>query len=267
MNTTKCESSLLKGKKGIIMGIANDRSIASGIAESFVNHGAEIGLSYHPTLESRALKISEKLNASFAYPCDAEKDEEISGFFNKVGEQWDNVDFLVHSIAFANKDDLLGKYSKVNQEGFAKALNVSCYSFTAAARECAPLMKNGGSMLTLSYYGAQKYIPNYNVMGVAKAALEASVMYLANDFGKDNIRVNCISAGPVRTLASSAIQKFNELLSWHKTHSPIKSNTTLEEVGGSATYLASDLSKGVTGEIIYVDSGYHTIGVRDPENK
>ncbi len=263
--STDEQSNLLKGKRGIIMGIANNRSIASGIAESFTKHGAEIGVSYHPTLESRALSIADDLGAKFAYACDADHDEEISGFFKKVGEHWDNVDFLIHSIAFANREDMQGKYSNVHKEGFAKALNVSCYSFTAAARECAPLMRNGGSMVTLSYYGAEKYIPNYNVMGVAKAALEASVMYLANDFGIDNIRVNCISAGPIRTLASSAIKQFPELLHWHRTHSPIKSNTTLEEVGGTATYLVSDLSKGMTGEILYVDSGYHTIGVRSPE--
>ncbi|QEK38823.1 enoyl-ACP reductase FabI [Candidatus Cytomitobacter primus] len=248
------------------MGVANNRSIASGIAESFVNHGAEIGISYHPNLESRAVGIADQLNASFAYPCDADNEGEIAGFFNKVGNHWDNVDFLVHSIAFADKTYMNGKYSDVTKDAFAQAMNISCYSFTAAARECAPLMKNGGSMITLSYYGAVKYIPNYNVMGVAKSALEASVMYLANDFGVDNIRVNCISAGPVRTLASSAIKDFPELLTWHKTHSPIKANTTLEEVGGTATYLVSELSHGVTGEIIYVDSGYHTIGVRSPEN-
>ncbi|QEK38144.1 enoyl-ACP reductase [Candidatus Cytomitobacter indipagum] len=263
----ECKSNLLKGKRGVIMGIANDRSIASGIAEAFINHGAEIGISYHPALESRAMKIAESTGASFAHSCDAEKEGEIASFFNKVGQKWDNIDFLIHSIAFADKTYMKDKYSDITKDAFAQALDISCYSFTEAAKECAPLMKNGGSMITLSYYGAQKFIPHYNVMGVAKAALEASVMYLANDFGVDNIRVNCISAGPIRTLASSAIRDFPELLSWHRTHSPIKSNTTIEEVGGTATYLVSELSKGVTGEIIYVDSGYHTIGVRSPENK
>lgn len=248
------------------MGVANERSIASGIAESLISHGAEIGISYHPNLESRATKLAASVEASFAYSCDVEYEEEITSFFSKVSSHWDNVDFLVHSIAFADKTYMNGKYSSITKTAFAQALNISCYSFTAAARECAPLMHNGGSMITLSYYGAEKYIPHYNVMGVAKAALEASVMYLANDFGVNNIKVNCISAGPIRTLASSAIKDFPELLEWHRTHSPIKSNTTLEEVGGTATYLVSDLSNGVTGEIIHVDSGYHTIGVRSPKN-
>ncbi|USO00506.1 MAG: enoyl-ACP reductase [Alphaproteobacteria bacterium] len=257
---------LLSGKKGIIMGVANQYSIAYGIAKELKKHGAELCLTYHPNLESRILKASSELETEFVIPCDAEKDEDIINVFKVVGNRWDNVDFLIHSIAFANKEDMSGKYSQVTQEGFQKALNVSCYSFTAAARECAPLMKNGGSMVTLSYYGAKKFIPHYNVMGVAKAALEGSVMYLANDFGVDNIKVNCISAGPIKTLAASAIKDFNELLDWHATHSPIKQNTTLEQVGKTSVYLVSDLSDGVTGSIIYVDSGYHTIGVRRPNN-
>ncbi len=251
----------MKGKKGIIMGVANDHSLAWGIAEKLASHGAELGFTYqNDVLKSRVEKLAQTIGSDFLLPCDVRDNDSIAGVFKKVEEKWGKIDFVVHAIAFSDKEELRGEYADTTRNNFIQSLDISCYSFTVVAKEAGRIMDEGGSMLTLTYYGAEKAIPNYNVMGVAKAALESSVRYLAVDFGPKQIRVNAISAGPVRTLAASAIGDIRNLLKIHQANTPLRRNTTLEDVGGASVFLLSDLSSGVTGEVLHVDSGYHVIG-------
>ncbi|MEJ5272708.1 MAG: enoyl-ACP reductase [Spirochaetota bacterium] len=251
---------ILKGKKGIILGLANSHSIAYACADSAVEMGAEIIVSY---LDERFLKwvtpLCEKLNAKYI-PLDVTKDESIDNFFNEVSKIWDKVDFLVHAIAFAKSEDLEGRFVDTSRAGFSLALDISAYSLVAVSKRVASLMKNGGSIITLSYYGAEKVVPSYNVMGVAKAALEASVRYLASDLGSDNIRVNAISAGPINTLSARGISGFTKILHHVQAKAPLKRNVLASEIGNTAAFLASDLSSGITGETIYVDCGFNIMG-------
>jgi enoyl-[acyl-carrier protein] reductase I len=259
---------LLAGKRGLIIGVANERSIGWGIAQMLHEHGAELAFTYQgEALEKRVRPLAESLNAAMILPyADARSDEQTDALFKAVVEKWDNLDFVVHSIAFSDKRELDGLYLNTSRDGFALALDVSCYSFTAICQRAVPLMKNGGSLITLSYYGAEQVMPHYNVMGVAKAALEASVRYLAADLGDKNIRVNAISAGPIKTLAASGIGDFNYILKWNELNAPMGRNVTQKEVGNSAVYLLSDLSTGVTGEVLHVDAGYHVVGMINEKN-
>ncbi|UCF36428.1 MAG: enoyl-ACP reductase [Acidobacteriota bacterium] len=248
---------MLEGKKGLILGVANDRSIAWGIAQQAVAQGARVGFNYlGEALERRVRPLAETVSAEIVEPLDVTNDKQIDEFFSRVEKEWGELDFLVHSIAFANKDSLKDRFLNTSRGDFHLALDVSCYSFVAVARRAASLMKPGSSMLTLSYLGAVRAIPNYNVMGVAKAALEASVRYLAVDLGVDGIRVNAISAGPIKTLAASGISGFKGILSAYEKVTPLRRNVTIDDVGKSAVYLLSDLSSGVSGEIHYVDAGF-----------
>ncbi len=257
------QGTLLKGKRGLIMGVANDKSLAWGISQYAAAQGAELGFSFQgEALEKRVRPLAESLGSKLVAPCDVTDNASIKALFEKVEKEWGGLDFLVHAIAFADKNELKGKYVDTSQENFLNSLNVSCYSFTSLCRYAYPLMKNGGSLLTLSYLGAERVMPHYNVMGVAKAALEASVQYLAADLGEYNIRVNAISAGPVKTLAASGIGDFRYILKWNEYNSPLKRNTTLADVGGGAVYLLSDLGSGTTGEVLHVDSGYHVVGMK-----
>lgn len=255
-------SSLMKGKRGLIMGVANERSIAWGIASTLAEHGAEIAFTYQgEALLKRVKPLVESIGSSILLPCDVADEASLDATFRSIGERWGKLDFLVHAIAFSDKNELDGKYVDTTRANFARTMDISCYSFTACARRAVPLMKDGGSLLTLSYYGAERVIPHYNVMGVAKAALEASVRYLANDLGPQGIRVNAISAGPIKTLAASGIGDFRYILKWNEYNSPLHRNVTIREVGGSALYLLSDLGSGVSGEVHHVDAGYHTVGM------
>lgn len=253
---------LMAGKRGLIMGVANDRSIAWGIARAAHGQGAELGFTFQgEALEKRVRPLAQSLGSDLVLPCDVASDESIESVFAAVEESWGGLDFLVHAIAYADKDELKGKYLNTSRENFVRSLDISCYSFTAVAQRAAAMMRDGGSLLTLTYYGAERVMPHYNVMGVAKAALEASVRYLASDLGKDQIRVNAISAGPIKTLAASGIGDFRYILKWNEYNSPLKRNVSLDQVGGAAVYLLSDLSNGVTGEVHHVDSGYHVVGM------
>lgn len=253
---------VMAGKRGLIMGVANDRSLAWGIAQALSAHGAELAFSYQgEALEKRVRPLAETLGVARLFECDVASDESIDRLFAELAGQWPTIDFLVHAIGFSDKNELRGRYADTSRENFRMSMDISCYSFTAVARRAAAMMNAGGSMVTLSYYGAEKVVPHYNVMGVAKAALEASVRYLAVDFGRDGIRVNAISAGPVKTLAASGIGDFRLILKWNEENAPLKRNTTLEDVGGAAVYLLSDLGAGTTGELIYVDGGYHVVGM------
>jgi enoyl-[acyl-carrier protein] reductase I len=253
---------LMAGKRGLIMGVANDRSIAWGIARAAHGHGAELGFTFQgEALEKRVRPLAKSLGSDMVLPCDVASDEGIRTVFEEVDRRWGELDFLVHAIAYADKEELKGKYVNTSRENFVRSLDISCYSFTAVAQRAVPLMRDGGSLLTLTYYGAERVMPHYNVMGVAKAALEASVRYLASDLGKDRIRVNAISAGPIKTLAASGIGDFRYILKWNEYNSPLKRNVSLDQVGGAAVYLLSDLSNGVTGEVHHVDSGYHVVGM------
>ena len=253
---------LMAGKRGLIMGVANDRSIAWGIARAVHGQGAELGFTFQgEALEKRVRPLAQSLGSDLVLPCDVASDESIESVFAAVEKRWDGLDFLVHAIAYADKDELKGKYLNTSRDNFVRSLDISCYSFTAVAQRAVPMMRDGGSLLTLTYYGAERVMPHYNVMGVAKAALEASVRYLASDLGKDQIRVNAISAGPIKTLAASGIGDFRYILKWNEYNSPLKRNVSLDQVGGAAVYLLSDLSKGVTGEVHHVDSGYHVVGM------
>lgn len=253
---------LMAGKRGLIMGVANDRSIAWGIARAAHGQGAELGFTFQgEALEKRVRPLAQSLGSDLVLPCDVASDESIESVFAAVEESWGALDFLVHAIAYADKDELKGKYLNTSRENFVRSLDISCYSFTAVAQRAAAMMRDGGSLLTLTYYGAERVMPHYNVMGVAKAALEASVRYLASDLGKDRIRVNAISAGPIKTLAASGIGDFRYILKWNEYNSPLKRNVSLDQVGGAAVYLLSDLSSGVTGEVHHVDSGYHVVGM------
>ena len=254
---------LMKGKRGLIMGVANNRSIAYGIAKALSNAGAEIALTYQgEALKKRVEPIAEELGASVAGDCDVSDPASIDAVFSKLEADWGKIDFLVHAIGFSDKNELTGRYVNTSHDNFMKTMDISVYSFTAVAQRAEKLMTEGGSMLTLTYYGAERVMPHYNVMGVAKAALEASVRYLAVDLGGNKIRVNALSAGPIKTLAASGIGDFRYILKWNEYNSPLKKTVTIEEVGDSALYLLSDLSRGVTGEVHHVDSGYHVVGMK-----
>jgi len=257
------KTGLMTGKRGIIMGVANDHSIAWGISKALAEQGAEIAFTYqNESLYKRVEPLAQSLGSNLLIECDVSKESGIDEAFETVAKTWDSIDFVVHAIAFADKTELRGKYLDTSRANFAMALDISCYSFTQTCKAAFPLMKNGGSIITLSYYGAEKVIPHYNVMGVAKAALEASVRYLAADMGEHDIRVNAISAGPVKTLASAGIGDFKHIAQWAKYNSPLRRNTTLEDVGGAAVYLLSNLGSGVSGEVHHVDNGYHVVGMK-----
>ena len=257
---------LMAGKRGLIMGVANDRSIAWGIAQAIAAQGGEVAFTYQgEALEKRVRPLAESLGSSLVVPCDVADDADMDAAFGAVEQAWGGMDFLVHAIGFADKQYLRGRYLDTPRDAFLQAMDISCYSFVAVGRRAAALMKPGGSQLTLSYLGAERVIPHYNVMGVAKAALEASVRYMATDLGEAGIRVNAISAGPIRTLAASGIGDFRYILKWNQYNSPLRRNVTIEEVGGAGLYLLSDLSGGVTGEVHHVDSGYHIVGMKNPD--
>jgi enoyl-[acyl-carrier protein] reductase I len=253
---------LMKGKRGLIMGVANDHSIAWGIASKLAEHGAELAFTYQGEAFGRRVKpLAEKVGASLLLPCDVEDSATVTSVFDTLGKEWGSLDFVVHAIGFSDKSELKGLYADTSRDNFIRTMVISCYSFTEVARNAAALMQAGGSMITLTYAGSVRIMPNYNVMGVAKAGLEASVRYLANDFGPRGIRVNAISAGPVRTLAGAGIADARHMFAFQQRNSPLRRTVSLEEVGGSALYLLSDLSSGVTGEIHYVDSGYHIVSM------
>jgi enoyl-[acyl-carrier protein] reductase I len=252
----------MNGRRGLIMGVANDRSIAWGIAKVVHEHGAELAFTYQgDALKKRVTPLAESIGAKHILPCDVTEQGSIDAVFKTLDKAWGGLDFVVHAIAFSNKDELKGRYIDTTYDNFAQTMNISCYSFTAIAQRAEKAMKNGGALLTLSYFGAEKVMPHYNVMGVAKAALEASVRYLAEDLGKKGIRVNAISAGPIKTLAASGIGDFRFILKWNELNAPLRRNVTIEEVGNSGLYLLSDLGKAVTGEVHHVDAGYHTVGL------
>ncbi|KJS15973.1 MAG: enoyl-ACP reductase [Hoeflea sp. BRH_c9] len=256
-------SGLLKGKRGLIMGVANNRSIAWGIAKACADAGAELALTYQgDALKKRVEPLAAELGAIVAGHCDVTDLDTIDAVFSELQSRWGKLDFVVHAIAFSDKDELTGRYVETSRENFNRTMEISVYSLTAVAKRAEALMSDGGSIVTLTYYGAEKVMPHYNVMGVAKAALEASVRYLAVDLGGSNIRVNAISAGPIKTLAASGIGDFRYILKWNEYNSPLKRTVTIDEVGDSALYLVSDLARGVTGEILHVDSGYHTVGMK-----
>ena len=251
-------TNLMTNKKGLIMGVANDHSIAWGIAQQLTAAGAELAFTYQgEALEKRVKPLAESVGSSLVIPCDVTDTKSMDTVFETLKNAWGTLDFVVHAIAFADRNELKGRYVDTSKENFSNSLLISCYSFTDVCRRAAELMPNGGSALTLTYLGAERYVPNYNVMGVAKAALEASVNYIAFDLGAQNIRVNAISAGPVRTLAASGISDFRQMLDWTAANSALRRNITAEDVGKTALYLLSDLSDGVTGEIIHVDAGYN----------
>jgi enoyl-[acyl-carrier protein] reductase I len=259
-------SGILAGKRGLVMGLANNRSIAWGIAKAAHKAGAELAFSFQgEALEKRVRPLVAELDGHVVGHCDVTDETTIDAVFAEVERLWGKLDFLVHCIAFSDKDQLTGRYIETTESNFTKTLLISCYSFTAAARRAAKLMSRGGAMLTLTYYGAEKWMPHYNVMGVAKAALEASVRYLAADLGDDDIRVNAISAGPIKTLAASGIGDFRYILKWNELNAPLRRTVTIEEVGESAAYLLSPMSRGVTGEILHVDAGYHLVGMKHPD--
>jgi len=256
---------LLAGRRGIVMGVANDRSLAWGIANACAAQGAELAFTFQgEALERRVRPLAASVGSDLVLPCDVADEASIDAAFADLALRWDGLDFLVHAIGGADKSYLRGRYLDTPREAFLQALDISCYSFTAVARRAVPLMRPGGALLTLSYFGAEKVIPHYNVMGVAKAALEASVRYLAADLGASGIRVNAISAGPIKTLAANGIGDFRYILRWNQLNSPLKRNTTIEDVGGAALYLLSDLAAGVTGEVHHVDCGYHVVGMKNP---
>jgi enoyl-[acyl-carrier protein] reductase I len=258
-------SNLMAGKRGLIMGVANNRSIAWGIARACADHGAELAFTYQgDALKKRVEPLAAEVNSPLVLHCDVSDMVSIDATFEAIKAKWGKLDFVVHAIAFSDKDELTGRYVDTSPENFTKTMFISVYSFTAVAQRAEKLMTDGGSLLTLTYYGAEKWMPHYNVMGVAKAGLEASVRYLAADLGEKNIRVNAISAGPIKTLAASGIGDFRYILKWNEYNSPLKRTVTTEEVGDSGFYLLSDLSRGVTGEILHVDSGYHIVGMKNP---
>jgi enoyl-[acyl-carrier protein] reductase I len=254
---------LMEGKRGLILGVANNRSIAWGIAKACAAQGAELALTYQgDALKKRVEPLAAELGADVAGHCDVTDPASLDAVFDAVKKKWGGLDFLVHAIAFSDKDELTGRYVETTRENFQRTMDISVYSFTAIAKHAEPLMETGGSLLTLTYYGAEKVMPHYNVMGVAKAALEASVRYLAVDLGGKGIRVNAISAGPIKTLAASGIGDFRYILRWNEYNAPLKRSVTIEEVGDAGLYFLSDLSRGVTGEVHHVDSGYHVVGMK-----
>lgn len=259
---TTVTGGLMAGKRGLIMGVANERSIAWGIAQAVAAQGAELAFTYQgDALLKRVRPLAESVGSDLILPCDVTDEASIDATFDAIRERWGGLDFVVHAIAFSDKNELDGLYLNTSRANFTRTLDISCYSFTAVAQRAVPLMKEGGSLVTLSYYGAEQVMPHYNVMGVAKAALEASVKYLANDLGPQGIRVNSISAGPIKTLAASGIGDFRFILKWNELNAPLRRNVTIQEVGNSALYLLSDLGSGVTGENLHVDAGYHTVGM------
>jgi enoyl-[acyl-carrier protein] reductase I len=256
---------ILAGKRGLIMGVANNRSIAWGIAKAAHGAGAQLAFTYQgEALEKRVRPLAQELGAAVVGHCDVTDPATIDSVFAEISRLWGGLDFLVHCIAFSDKDELTGRYVDTSEENFTKSLLISCYSFTAVAQRAEKLMTNGGSLLTLTYYGAEKWMPHYNVMGVAKAALEASVRYMAADLGEKNIRVNAISAGPIKTLAASGIGDFRYILKWNEYNAPLRRTVTIEEVGETAAFLLSPMSRGMTGEILHVDAGYHVVGMKNP---
>ena len=257
---------LMSGKRGVVMGVANDRSIAWGIAAAIAAQGGACAFTYQgEALGKRVRPLADSIGASLVLPCDVGDDAAIDEAFARIEAEWGSIDFLVHAIGWADKQYLRGRYVDTPRDAFLTALDISAYSFTAVARRAAAMMKGGGAMLTLTYLGAERWMPHYNVMGVAKAALEASVRYLAADLGADGIRVNAISAGPIKTLAASGIGDFSYILKWNQLNAPLERNITTEEVGGAGLYLLSDLASGVTGEVHHVDCGYHTVGMKNPK--
>ena len=253
---------LLDGKRGLIVGVANDRSIAWGIAETLSKAGAELAFTYQGDSVARRVKpLAESLGSKIVLPCDAEDSASVDAVFKALAETWGKLDFLVHSIAFSDKNELKGRYVDTSADNFARTMRISCFSFTDMARRARPLMTDGGSLITLSYYGAERVMPSYNVMGVAKAALEASVRYLAADLGPSGIRVNAISAGPMRTLSGSAVGAARRIFSWSEANAPLRTSVTLEQLGNTALYFVSEMSGGVTGEIHHVDAGYNIVGL------
>jgi enoyl-[acyl-carrier protein] reductase I len=254
---------LMAGKKGLIMGVANERSIAWGIAQAVHAQGAELAFTYQGDAFGKRVKpLAESVDSTIVLDCDVANEVSLERVFATLGERWGKLDFLVHAIAFSDPSELKGKYVETTRANFLRSMEISCYSFTDAMRRAVPLMKDGGSAITLSYYGAERVMPHYNVMGVCKAALEASVRYLAVDLGGQNIRVNAISAGPIKTLAASGIGDFRYILKWNQYNSPLKRNVAVEDVGGAGLYLLSPLSAGVTGEVHHVDCGYHVVGMK-----
>jgi len=259
-------TALMQGKRGLIMGLANDKSLAWGIAKRLHEHGAQMAFSYQgEALEKRVRPLAESLDSDFLLDCDVSDMDALDTAFATLKERWETIDFVVHAIGYSDKNQLRGRYCDTTLDNFLMTMNISAYSMVAVAQRAAAMMPNGGSMLTLTYYGAEKVVPHYNVMGVAKAALETSVQYLANDLGPDNIRVNALSAGPIKTLASSGIGDFRYILKWNELNSPLRRNVTIEDVGGAALYLLSDLASGVTGETHHVDAGYHTVGMKQED--
>ena len=256
-------TNLMKGKRGLIMGLANDKSIAWGIAKALADAGAELAFSYQgDALKKRVDPLAESLGSKIVLPCDVSDMDSVDALFASLEKTWGTLDFIVHAIGFSDKNELRGRYVDTSRENFLMSMDISVYSFTAVVKRAAAMMPKGGSCLTLTYYGAEKVMPHYNVMGVAKAALEASVRYMAEDLGKDGIRVNSISAGPIKTLAASGIGDFRYIMKWNEYNSPLRRNVTIEDVGKSALYLLSDLGSGVTGECLHVDAGYHAIGMK-----
>ncbi|KAA5605669.1 enoyl-ACP reductase FabI [Roseospira marina] len=258
---------ILAGKRGLVMGVANDRSIAWGIAKACAAHGAELAFTYQgDALLKRVKPLADSLGVTTLINCDVTDSDSMDAAFEALGQQWGGLDFVVHAIAYSDKDQLKGLYLDTTPDNFQQTMMISCFSFTDVCRRARPLMKEGGSLLTMTYYGAEQVMPHYNVMGVAKAALEASVRYLANDLGPEGIRVNAVSAGPIRTLAASGIGDFRFILKWNEYNAPLRRNVSTDEVGNSAVYLLSDLGSGVTGEVHHVDSGYHTVGMVAPDS-
>jgi|TARA_B100001964_G_scaffold200804_1_gene228127 enoyl-[acyl-carrier protein] reductase I len=258
---------LLKDKKGLIMGLANDRSIAWGIAKKLSEHGAELAFTYlGDTLKKRVIPLAENLGSKFTVNCDVENKNDTINLFKEIKNKWNKLDFVVHAIAFSDRTELSGEYLNTSRDNFVKSMIISCFSFTEIAKEASKIMNKGSSLLTLTYAGSERVVPNYNVMGICKAALESSVKYLSTDLGSKGIRVNAISAGPIKTLAASAIGDAKFLYKWNEDHSPLKKNVDINDIGGAALYLISDLASGVSGEIHYVDAGYNKIGMPNPKN-
>jgi len=259
-------TALMQGKRGLIMGVANDHSIAWGIAKTLAAHGATLAFTYQGEALGRRVKpLAESLGSTLVLPCDVEDIASVDATFGEIEKQWGGMDFLVHAIGFSDKNELKGRYADTSRENFSRTMVISCFSFTEAAKRAAKLMRNGGTMITLTFNGGERTMPNYNVMGLAKAALEASVRYLAVDYGRSNIRVNAISAGPIQTLAARGIGDFNYILKWNQLNAPLRRNVTIEDVGGAGLYMLSDLSSGVTGEVHHVDAGYHLVGMKQED--
>lgn len=262
-NGLEIKGNLMKGKRGLVMGVANNRSIAWGIAKACAEHGAELAFTYQgEALQKRVVPLAELVGSTLVMPCDVMDAASMDAVFERLSKEWGKLDFLVHAIAYSDKSELDGRYVDTTLDNFTASMAISCYSLAALCQRAEKLMTDGGSVVTLTYYGSEKVIPHYNVMGVAKAALEASVRYLAVDLGRNNIRVNAVSAGPIKTLAASGIGDFRYILKWNELNSPLKRTVSIEEVGNTALYLLSDLGSGVTGEVHHVDAGYHVVGMK-----